>query len=228
MNVFIDIETIPAQPEAKAKALIAESIQHPAQMKRPETIADWHNGVGKYAGEKDAAIESAYRSTALDGSAGEVLSIGWRIENSETQVRYRDIHEPETGLIEGFFLMLKESLDDAGRGRPPLFIGHNITFDLKFLFRRCVVLGIKPPFALLFRGKHDRDYFCTMEAWCDFKERCSQDKLAGALGIPQKPDEIDGSKVWDFVKAGEIERVAEYNKYDVDTVFQIYNRLRFN
>ncbi len=56
MNIYLDIETIPAQPEEKTKAEIAKTIEAPAAMKKAETIADWHNGAGKYAGVKDAAI----------------------------------------------------------------------------------------------------------------------------------------------------------------------------
>ena len=43
-NIFIDIETIPEQPEEAVKARIAETIKAPATMKKAETIAEWHNG----------------------------------------------------------------------------------------------------------------------------------------------------------------------------------------
>ena len=85
MNVFIDIETIPAQPEDKAKQLIAESISAPKTMSKAETIQAWHDGEGKYAGEKEKAIEEKYRKTALDGTTGEIISIAYAIENDETQ-----------------------------------------------------------------------------------------------------------------------------------------------
>ena len=61
MNVFLDIETIPEQPEESAKALIAETIEAPAAMKKPETIKAWHDGEGKYEGVKEKAIDDAYR-----------------------------------------------------------------------------------------------------------------------------------------------------------------------
>ena len=66
-----------------------------------------------------------------------------------------------------------------------------------------------------------------MQAWAGYKGRISQDNLAKALGIPGKPDDIDGSKVWDFVKAGKVDRVAEYNTYDVATVVEIHRRINF-
>ena len=43
-NVFFDLESIPEQGEEEAKARIAETIAHPASMKKKDTIDDWHNG----------------------------------------------------------------------------------------------------------------------------------------------------------------------------------------
>ena len=77
MNVFLDIETIPEQPEESVKTEIAKTIEAPAQMKKAETIAEWHNGAGKYAGVKDAAIEKAYRDTSFDGAKGEICTMSW-------------------------------------------------------------------------------------------------------------------------------------------------------
>ena len=55
----------------------------------------------------------------------------------------------------------------------------------------------------------------------------SQNNLCKALGIEGKPGDIDGSKVWDFYKAGKIDRIEEYNRHDVETVEKIYNRINF-
>ena len=51
--------------------------------------------------------------------------------------------------------------------------------------------------------------------------------MCKALGIPGKPDDIDGSKVWDFVERGDYERVMQYNILDVDESRQVYKRLTF-
>ena len=57
------------------------------------------------------------------------------------------------------------------------------------------------------------------------------DRLCRALGLPQKGDEIgediDGSKVWDFVQAGRLDDVATYCCGDVERVREVYNRLTF-
>lgn len=221
MKVFLDIETIPQQPEEQAKAEIAKTIEAPAQMKKVDTIAEWHRGEGKYAGVKDAAIEKAYRDTSFDGAKGEICSIAWDAGNALTSVTHNG---GERAMLETFF----QALAAQTGGRPPYFIGQFIAgFDLKFIFHRCIILGINPGFKIPFDGKHGKDYYCTQAAWAGFNGRMSQDNLCKALGIAGKPDDIDGSKVWDFVKAGNIARVEEYNRYDVETVKEIYNRINF-
>jgi hypothetical protein len=225
MNVFIDVETIPAQPEKEAKARIAETIQAPAQMKKPETIATWHAGEGQYAGVKEAEIEQRYRNTSFDGARGELISIAWAVESGGVYSHCRDLGEHEAEFLAAAFDRISSGLG----GRPPFFIGHYIGgFDLKFLFHRAVINRVQPPFELPFYGRHDKDFYDTNIAWAGFRDRISQDNLCAALGIEGKPEDIDGSKVWDFVKAGDVERVAEYNRDDVEKNREIFHRLRFS
>ena len=113
-------------------------------------------------------------------------------------------------------------------GRPPFFIGHYIGgFDLKFILHRCIILGVEPPFGIPAHGRHGKDFYDTMIAWAGSKGRISQDNLCKVLGIEGKPHDIDGSKVWGFVKEGRIDEVVEYNKDDVEKNRKIYNRLNF-
>ena len=55
--------------------------------------------------------------------------------------------------------------------------------------------------------------------------RIKLDALCKALGIEGKPDDIDGSKVWDFVKAGEHQKVCDYCADDVRKTREIYQRM---
>ena len=226
MNTFLDIETIPQQPEAEVKAEIERTISHPSTMSKPETIEQWHKGEGKYAGVKDALIEKEYRKTSFDGGKGQIVSIAFALEDGDVAVTHRPDLTPssEVRMIEFVFEILAASL----HGRPPYFIGQFVAgFDLKFLFHRCVVLGIKPPFSLPFSGRHGKDFYCTQQAWAGFGGKISQDKLCKLLGIEGKPNDIDGSKVWDFIKAGKFNEVADYNIDDVEKNRMIYNRLNF-
>ena len=211
MNTYLDCETIPQQPEAETKAEIAKTIEAPATMKKAETIADWHNGAGKYAGVKDAAIEEAYRKTALDGGKGELFSIA--------------CSSPEIDILTEFFSWVSEEMKHESAN--PYFIGHNIAWDLKFIWQRAVILGVQPPFKLPFGGKHKSDYYDNMQAWAGYNQRISQDNLCKALGMDGKRDEVTGSNIWDHVKQGSFAAIAIYNKHDVEDVINIYNRINF-
>lgn len=241
MNTFIDIETIPGQGtyESFLKDAV-ENFKAPSSLTKTQACADLGltGDTAKYTSKDDAVAmwvakfseekapevaEHNWRKTALDGTQGEVISVAWAVEDATVISDYREPRESEAELIADVFRVIEHDL----QGRPPTFIAHNAPFDLKFLFRRAVILGVEPPFKLPFRGRHGHDYFCTSEAWCEYGERISLNNICKALGIEGKPDDIDGSKVWDFVKAGYVERVAEYNEWDVEQLRKVYNRLNF-
>ena len=223
VNTFFDIETIPEQPEEEAKARIAATIEAPGTMSKAETIEDWHHGRGKYAGVKEAAIEKAYRDTSFDAAKGQICSIAFAVEGGAVWSESTSCGN-DSILLRSFFA----AVSNQAKSRPPFFIGHYVGgFDLKFLFRRAVILGIEPPFNLPFDGRHGQHFYDTSQAWCGFKDRISQDNLCKALGIEGKPGDIDGSKVWDAYKAGGIDRIEEYNRDDVEKNRVIYNRLNF-
>ena len=245
MDVFFDIETIPAQGgeysyenflEAEKQNFKAPSSLTKTQAcadlgltgndakftSKDDAIAKWE---ARFAEEKAPEVaEDKWRKTSFDGGAGEVISIAWAVGDGQINSCHRELGDSEELLLQNFFELLEAEL---GVGKA-FFVGQYIAgFDLKFLFHRAVILGVKPPFDLPFDGRHERDFYCTQIAWAGYGGRMSQDNLCKALGIKGKPDDIDGSKVWDFVKAGKVKRVAEYNEDDVNKVRQIYKRLTF-
>lgn len=233
MNVYLDIETIPGQSDAVRAALLAEAaeakaaIQAPANYKDPAKIADF---IAAKSAEIDAKADETWRKTAFDGSRGEVVCIAWAIQDGPTTVSYRGLDEDEGRVLLDFFAALKTELN----GRPPVFIGHNVRdFDLRFLFHRAVILGIRPPFDLPHDARPGSDrVFDTMTAWAGWGGRISLNRLCEALGIPTKGaeldgEEIDGSKVWDFVQCGLGGKVARYCMADVERVRAIHRRMRF-
>ncbi|MDB4726131.1 hypothetical protein OAF54_01750 [bacterium] len=246
MNITIDIETIPQQGDALELEIEEAKNNFKAPSSLTKTQAAKDLGITdskeiKYTSADDMRarwerempeinpaiiVESAekeWRKTSFDGGKGEVISIAWAVEDGEIEGEYRHLGDCESTMIRSCFDFIHHQLND----RPPFFIGHNIEFDLKFLFRRAVVLGIKPPFELPHNGRHGVQYWDNMIAWCGFKDRISQDNLAKALGLKGKPDAIDGSLVWDYVKAGKELEVSNYNIDDVDQCRQIYNKLNF-
>lgn len=245
MDVYIDIETLPGDSRDEFLADARDNFRAPSGLTKAQAGADLGitGDALKYAPadeikarwEKEMAAEkseelgdSLWRKTALDGSKGQVLCIGYSVATQGTKVAYRE-SKSEAEFLEMAFYDIQEEIGrvyKGANGRKPNFIGHNVVFDLKFLFRRAVILGIEPPFPLPFQGRHDKDFYCTSKAWCEFKEYISLDNLCKALGIKGK-DGFDGSMVYDAWANGEHDRIAEYCADDVNKVIEIHKRITF-
>ena len=218
-NIYFDIETIPTQSN-NLKNYIVNNLAPPANYKKTKAIGAWI--------EKNK--EPAYRKTALNGGFGQIVCIGYAINDSDVKTIYFDKWaESEKEILETFFNDLKNCYTPSA-DIIPNFIGHNIeNFDLRFIYQRAIVLGIKPPSFLPLNSKsyYNMYIFDTMTEWAGKRGFVSLNEICMSLGLPTKDDEIDGSKVWDFVQSGNIQRVAEYCASDVEKVRAIHKRFTF-
>ena len=110
-----------------------------------------------------------------------------------------------------------------------LLVGHNILdFDMRFLYQRSVIHQIKPLRDIPFARFRNAPIFDTMQEWSKWgREHVSLDTLAKALSIPSPKENLDGSKVYPYYRAGKLPEIVEYCKRDVDSVRQVYKRLTF-
>ena len=110
-----------------------------------------------------------------------------------------------------------------------LFVGHNILdFDLRFIYQRSVIHQIKPLRDIPFTRFRNAPIYDTMQEWSKWgREHVSLDTLSKALGIPSPKENLDGSKVYPYYRAGKLPEIIEYCKRDVDSVRQVYKRLTF-
>jgi hypothetical protein len=242
MNVYIDIETLPNMAEGELERItkeVAENFKAPSTLTKTQACADlgltgndakftskddaisqWE---AKFATEKagEVAIEQ-WRRQALNPDEGSILSIGFRATGNHMWCESIG-NQTETDLLLEFWKDLTSMMQ---RGRQPYFVGHNVPFDLAFIWKRSIVLFVERILDMKPHGRHGADFFDNMQQWAGFKGRISQDRLAGILGIEQKPSDITGANVFDHYQAGNIERIKEYNIHDVETVEAIYNRIK--
>lgn len=215
---YWDLETIPSQIPGIRDEL-AKSIEPPGNISKAETIAAWH------ADKKPALIEDAYLKTSFDGGVGQVCVIGFAVgDDAPYTYAVSDLsHAAEKLVIEDFFSAV------ASAGPAIQFIGHNVIgFDFPFLWKRAMVLGIKPPFCFPRNPKPWGETVAdTMLMW-DATQRAggSMDRICRLMGIPGK-DGMDGSKVWPAVQEGRIADVAAYCCGDVERTRAMHRRMTF-
>lgn len=221
--VFLDIETLPTIDPAIIAAVEAD-VSPPGSMKKPETIAAWHENEGA------EARREAVRKTSLDGGTGRLGALSWAwadgpIVGAHTALDGSHSVDQERKLLSGFFAELE--CFHAEHRVPPTLVGHNICgFDVRWLWKRSIVLGIRPPHWWPVDARpwdHSRVQD-TMILWEGTKGRISQDRLARTLGLGGK-GAIDGSKVADAWEEGRHEEIREYCVDDVRTVRRIWCRI---
>lgn len=220
MNIYFDIETCPAQ-NPSVRDDIAKTIEHPGNISKAETIAAWH------AEKKPAAVEDAWRKTSFDGGLGHVCVIGFAIDDGPlSSFHSSDWREDEATVLRTFYSMV-DATCEAHPNERPVFIGHNvIDFDLRFMYQRSVVLGVKPSRHMPFNCKPwDDGVFDTMQRW-GARAGGSLSKISKALGLAGKGD-IDGSMVWDYVREGRIAEIAAYCENDVGLTRSLHQRMTF-
>ena len=236
MNIFIDIETVPAQDPDAIAMLRAEADEEKLLIKAPSNYKD-EAKIKEYILAKqieiDTAFEERYRKTSFDGAYGQIACIGYAIDDEPAKsVWSAGWNQMEGDVLAAFYRILNDRINSNSQMRPT-FIGHNlIGFDLRFIHQRSVMLGVKPPSFIPFKAKPwDTTVFDTMIDWAGVGNRVSLAKLCKVFGLDAKGseigEEIDGSKVWDFVKDGRIEDVAKYCEGDVERTRQVYKRLNF-
>jgi 3'-5' exonuclease len=229
MRIYLDVETVPGQAP-DARDLIRASIKPPGTLKKPESIAAWWQDAAP------EAVEEAWRKTALDASQGELVAISWATDDTGPFTAIRAKGDEEQIVLAQFFGQLQACLENDAvrdhRGQAiyevdPFFVAHNAAFDLGFLWRRSIVLNIRPPFRIPAPDARPGSYGCTMRAWSGLRDQISLDRLCRALGVQSPKGDMDGSKVYDAWQVGELDRIQRYNQDDVTAVRECWHRLNW-
>jgi predicted PolB exonuclease-like 3'-5' exonuclease len=203
-KMYLDIETIPADGE-RIEILRKLWGENKKKANYPQVKK----------GEND--FESFFRNTSFQGEFGRILCIGYAIDDNEVDCLSGD----EKEILRKFWRLAEDITQ---------FIGHNIMdFDLRFIYKRSIILGIKPSRELSFARYRSEPIFDTMREWEKWgAQGVSLHRLTTALGITSPKEEgIDGSKVYDYYLAGKSDEICEYCKRDVKATREVYRRMTF-
>lgn len=207
VKLFFDIETIPADEKLRNFAV---------ELALQKEISK--NNKFKQSSKSQ---EFLYRQTALSGDFGRIFCIGYAIDDQGTEV----ISGKEEDILKTWWEVANKA---------DLFIGHNIMdFDLRFIYKRCIVHNIKPSakhLNLSFARYRSFPIFDTMREWEKWSSSFIKlDTLAKILDLKSSKDGgIDGSKVYDFYKKKKFKEIYDYCRKDVKLTREIYKKMTFS
>ena len=184
-------------------------------------------------GQATAAEETEYLRTALNGDFGRILCIGFIDEGRcDGQVRrgcfgwdkkQERFTCDERETLTGFWEMMRVFRPGCDR-----LVGHNIfEFDLKFIYKRSIVNGVRPTVELSFARYRSQPIFDTMREWerWSYRSCISLERLARVLRLSSSKEGVDGSKVFELIEAGAHREVRDYCLRDVELTRAIYRRI---
>lgn len=212
--VYIDIETIPS-----GDPVDVSTIQPPANMSKPETIARWR------AEQAPQIAQELYRKRALNSMEGEIVCIGWAIGDEEVQTIMPGEGFGEIAIIEEWLKWLRQE-QGVNEYDSIIWVGHNIlTFDMPWLWRRAVKYDFQWLKGQIRLDRYKSNIHDTMKIWAgaDFKDYTSLDKLASWLGLGNQNG--SGSEVYDQYLKGDYEAIAAHCKGDVELVRAVYSKI---
>jgi len=127
----------------------------------------------------------------------------------------------EKELIESF-------VNKIAQLSPQLVTFSGGAFDLPVLRYRAMVHEVFAP------GMHNRAYFhrytddnvdlCDVLSSFGYGARVKLDELSRIMGLPGKPDGMDGSQVEAYFNAGRIQEISDYCKSDVINTYRLWLR----
>lgn len=166
--------------------------------------------------EKD--FEKYVLQTSFDGGFGRIACISYAINDQKVETLSGEEHK----VLQDFWEVAKVI---------NLFIGFNVMdFDLRFIYQRSVVLGVKPTVELIFARYRNNPIYDIMHEWkkWNMNASISLDTLAKILGLASsKGGAIEGKDVAKAFEDGRIREICEYCEKDVELTRKIYKKMTF-
>ena len=203
MKLFLDIETLPAPGD---KIEIVKQLWEESIKKNASRITKGFNDFDTY-----------FRNTSFQGELGRIFCIGYATDDAPAECLTGD----EKEILRKFWSLAKDA---------HLFIGHNVMdFDLKFIYKRSIILNVQPSRDLNFARYRKDPIFDTMHEWEKWSGKgVGLHRLCLALDFASPKEEgIDGSKVYDYFLAGKGDEIAKYCQRDVEATRKVYKRMIF-
>ncbi len=152
---------------------------------------------------------------SLEPTKGRIICIGMlNAETGETRVFY---NEDEETMVRNFLSYYRKE----GFGE---IIGYNVLFDVRYIFARCLKYGL-PAREFVMSGFTDVMMILkSVRSIYNFNKPGSLDEWAGYILNESK--DLNNASVPLYYHAGEIDKIIEYNKKDVEMTYEIWKKIR--
>ena len=223
IRIFLDAETLPPEFTEEQMEAFTANLSAPANYKDEAKIKKW----------LEDNSETKYRDLAKKSSTATVATLAYVFNKDEDIIGIFSEERDEKALLEAFYQDIIDQIpvddsEDFGVNYRLVFIGYNLRkFDLDLLWKRAIFFGLYDLAKLIPRERFSKNVIDIMEIFQgpNIHDYVSQDTVCKYFGLQGKPDDIDGSQVFDYwhnVENGK-EKVMEYNKDDVDKVRQLFD-----
>jgi predicted PolB exonuclease-like 3'-5' exonuclease len=210
-TIVIDIETYKTTNPAHMAYLVS-NVKASGTLKDPDKIA----------ADIAAKQTEVVGKTSFDGAFGSIICIGAYMPDSDEFICQYNSGDDEKLVLENFMAFIDGMIEGQGS---PIIVGHNVTWDWRFIVHRCIVNGVRISNGFPKRDRSDH-LIDTMTAWAGYRDTISLDKLCVALDIPTPKDEMDGSKVGAAYEAGDHAGIMKYNKLDCIATAAVYKKMQ--
>lgn len=214
-NIFLDIETIPGLSPPSI-----DDIPVPGSMKREETIAKWK--VETLPG----LVTQAWAKEALESLKGRVCAVGFTVGDDPVECVMSERDNGEKALFSVFEAKLKSIM---GKDSFPVvtWVGFNIKeFDLKWIRHRVYKYGLKWLAMHCPWNRYSKQVIDLREVLdSGYQARGTFDQYCKWLGLPGKPEGMEGSQIWALWNKKDFEAIRQYCMNDVENVRAMYHKI---
>ncbi len=199
----------------------------------PQLSALWLDRLTKTTPETGDLDQAWTEKAGLQAEFGKIIciSVAYLVQNQDQMaLRIKSVAgDHETEILSRF---LEMAAGFVSRHRAFQFTGHHVReFDIPYICRRCLILGVPLPTFLQFHGLKPWEVpvLDTLQLWRfgDGRHFVSLNLMACVLGIETPKDDISGSQVGRvYWEDHDLDRISAYCRKDVVAVVQILLRMK--
>jgi len=232
VNLVLDIETIPRDLRGEPRRIQEYVWARALRRGQDDTVPGTEATLDDYLLSADAEDFRAVRQRielymTLRPEFGHVVCIGLGHDargrgDLELKALTARRVEDERTILGGFWEVLR------GRREDRRFVTYNgLAFDLPFLLRRSIYLGVAPTTGLPLRPFALDSHFDVMRALSNWErtDAVRLDVVAELLGLGKSPPGMEGSQVLGLWRAGRVEEIEAYCLGDVRLVYEVFLRI---